>query len=116
MKSNNNNQTAKSGLGFTSALTLLFIGLKLAKVIDWPWIWVLSPIWISTVLVVLFLLIAWLITRDRKPRKATWCRQCEYRGCVCSGVFGVRYHCTKFHKEVPTNHYCMEGLRKKNDK
>lgn len=34
MKSNNNNQTAKSGLGFTSALTLLFIGLKFAKVID----------------------------------------------------------------------------------
>lgn len=35
-----------SGIGFTGALTLLFIGLKLANVIQWSWIWVLSPIWI----------------------------------------------------------------------
>ena len=35
------------GLGFAEALTLLFIGLKLCKVIDWPWLWVLSPIWIT---------------------------------------------------------------------
>ena len=35
------------GLGFAEALTLLFIGLKLCKVIEWPWLWVLSPIWIT---------------------------------------------------------------------
>lgn len=35
------------GLGFAEALTLLFIGLKLCHVIDWPWLWVLSPIWIT---------------------------------------------------------------------
>lgn len=116
MKSNNN-QTAKSGLGFTGALTLLFIGLKLAKVIDWPWIWVLSPIWISTVLVILFLLIAWLITRDRKPRKATWCIECEYRGCSYSDGFqGLRFHCRKHDKYVRRNDYCMEGQRKRKEK
>ena len=35
------------GLGFVDALTLLFIALKLTGQIDWNWIWVLSPIWIS---------------------------------------------------------------------
>jgi hypothetical protein len=35
------------GLGFVDALTLLFIALKLTGQIDWSWIWVLSPIWIS---------------------------------------------------------------------
>ena len=35
------------GLGFVDALTLLFIALKLTGRIDWNWIWVLSPIWIS---------------------------------------------------------------------
>ena len=34
-------------LNFTDSLALLFIGLKLADVITWSWIWVLAPIWIS---------------------------------------------------------------------
>ena len=47
------------GLGFADALTLLFIALKLCGVIDWKWIWVLSPIWISiSFLALLFLVIA----------------------------------------------------------
>ena len=47
------------GLGFADALTLLFIALKLCGVIDWKWIWVLSPIWISILfLALLFLVIA----------------------------------------------------------
>mgnify|MGYP001562944250 CR=1 FL=1 len=28
------------------ALTLLFVAFKLAKIIDWSWWWILSPIWI----------------------------------------------------------------------
>ena len=32
---------------FISGLTLLFIYLKMASYIDWSWIWVLSPLWIS---------------------------------------------------------------------
>ena len=47
------------GLGFADALTLLFIALRLCGVIDWKWIWVLSPIWISiSFLALLFLVIA----------------------------------------------------------
>jgi len=33
---------------------VLFVALKLCTVIDWPWIWVVSPVWISfgTVLII----------------------------------------------------------------
>lgn len=34
-------------MGFFDLLLLLFIGLKLAGVIDWSWWWVLSPVWIA---------------------------------------------------------------------
>ena len=42
------------GIGFTGILTIVFVILKLCKVITWSWWWVLSPLWISWVL--LFLL------------------------------------------------------------
>ena len=48
------------GLDFIDALTLLFIGLKLSGTIDWSWLWVLSPMWISFS-VALFLAIVLLI-------------------------------------------------------
>ena len=55
------------GLGFVDALTLLFIALKLTGQIDWNWVWVLSPIWISVsflaVLAVVILLIGRIIDR-----------------------------------------------------
>jgi hypothetical protein len=34
-----------SGLGFTGALALLFIGPKLGGVIAWSWWWVTVPLW-----------------------------------------------------------------------
>ena len=33
-----------SGLGFIEALTILFIAYKLAGLITWSWLWVLSPL------------------------------------------------------------------------
>ena len=38
------------GVGFVSILTIAFIVLKLCKIIDWSWVWVLSPVWISMLL------------------------------------------------------------------
>lgn len=49
--------SSSGGLGFTGALTIVFIVLKLTGVIGWSWWWVLSPIWISTILVAVILLI-----------------------------------------------------------
>jgi len=45
--------STSTGMSFTSALTIVFIVLKLCKVIDWPWLWVLSPILISIALTIL---------------------------------------------------------------
>jgi hypothetical protein len=53
-KENNN---VNGGIGFTGLLQLLFITLKLLKVIDWSWIWVLAPLWISAGLAVLIIII-----------------------------------------------------------
>ncbi len=47
-----NNKTKQGGLGIVSVLTIIFIVLKLLGVIKWSWIWALSPIWISAVIVV----------------------------------------------------------------
>lgn len=44
------------GIGFTGLLTVAFIVLKLTKVIDWSWWWVLSPIWVSVILLVLMVI------------------------------------------------------------
>lgn len=46
--SDNKGSVTISGLGFSSLLTIVFIALKLCKVIDWSWWWVLSPLWIGT--------------------------------------------------------------------
>jgi len=44
---------SSGGISFFSLLTLLFIGLKLVKVIDWSWWWVLAPVWMPIALLVL---------------------------------------------------------------
>ncbi len=56
MKNNNN-----SGIGFIGLLTIAFIVLKLTNYIKWSWLWVLSPIWISILLIfVIAIVIAFL--------------------------------------------------------
>lgn len=46
---------------FFGFLTLIFILLKIFKAINWQWIWVLSPLWISTALIISILIIAIII-------------------------------------------------------
>ena len=53
---NSNNSGAK--IGFCGLLTIAFIVLKLTHVINWSWLWVLSPIWIPVTIVILIIL--WL--------------------------------------------------------
>lgn len=53
LKSNNNAQTVPA-VSFEGALALVFIVLKLTGVIDWKWVWVLSPFWVPLVVFVLF--------------------------------------------------------------
>lgn len=57
---NANNNTASGGIGFGGVLQIVFIVLKLLGLINWSWVWVLSPLWIGTGLAVV-LLIGFLI-------------------------------------------------------
>lgn len=49
-------------IGFSGLLTILFIGLKLGGVITWSWLWVLSPLWITVIIVIALFAIAGVIT------------------------------------------------------
>lgn len=57
----NNNTTTGGGLSFGSALALVFIALKLTGHIDWTWVWVLSPLWMSAAIVLLMLLVLLIV-------------------------------------------------------
>lgn len=54
--SNTTSTTSNNGIGFFSALTLIFGTLKLTGVIAWSWWWVLSPMLIHVFLVILAIL------------------------------------------------------------
>ena len=61
------NSSSSSGVGFTGLLQVAFIVLKLTHVINWKWVWVLAPTWISMAIVVvvaLLVLIIFLIVKD----------------------------------------------------
>ena len=58
------NNTSTGGIGFVGLLQIAFIVLKLCKVINWSWWWVLAPVWISClIIVVVCLIILWASIR-----------------------------------------------------
>lgn len=59
--SKSNNTNLSGGIGFTGLLTIVFIVLKLVGVIDWSWLWVLSPIWIDLLVVFCVFLVAFVV-------------------------------------------------------
>jgi hypothetical protein len=52
---------------FSTLLLVAFIVLKLCHVIEWAWVWVLSPLWIPftlwLIIVVVVLFIGWIANR-----------------------------------------------------
>ena len=58
-----NKKTSSGGISFEGLLQVAFIVLKLCKVIDWPWVWVLAPTWISLALVAVILIIAVIVMK-----------------------------------------------------
>ena len=42
-----NTHINSGGMSFIGILTLIFIVLKLTGNVNWSWLWVFSPIWIS---------------------------------------------------------------------
>ncbi len=66
-----NVSSADLDLGWLGLLTVVFVVLKLAGVIDWSWVWVLAPLWIGllfaavTVAVALICLRRWWKKREK---------------------------------------------------
>lgn len=60
--------TKTEGIGFFGLLTIAFIVLKLCRVIDWSWWWILSPIWISIgiALVSVFIFLIYMIIKNSR--------------------------------------------------
>ena len=56
--------------GFLPLLGILFIGLKLGKVITWSWLWVLSPLW-GAAIIWLTCLIIYVVTELNKRQRNT---------------------------------------------
>lgn len=64
----NKNTSSSGGIGFVGLLTITFIVLKLAHVIDWSWWWVLSPLWIGFGLALLMIVVAVVVVAIREAR------------------------------------------------
>lgn len=58
-----NKTIVDGGIGFTGVLQVAFIILKLIGIINWSWVWVLSPTWISIILAILVIIIAVIFIR-----------------------------------------------------
>lgn len=56
-----NDVKVSGGIGFGGLLTIVFIVLKLTKVIDWSWWWVTCPLWIPIAIYVVLVIIVLLI-------------------------------------------------------
>ena len=63
---NKRNNTTAGGTGFCGLLAVVFIVLKLTGVINWSWLWVLAPIWITTVitLAIVVIVLAVILVRE----------------------------------------------------
>ncbi|MBR1527783.1 MAG: hypothetical protein IJ642_00605 [Oscillospiraceae bacterium] len=53
---------SSGGISFTGLLQIVFITLKLLKVIEWSWVWVLSPTWIGAIVFILALTIGLILS------------------------------------------------------
>ena len=55
------NSNSYRGIGFFGLLQVVFIALKVAKVIDWSWWLVFLPIWIEVGIIILLIIILTII-------------------------------------------------------
>ena len=61
----NKSSSSSGGIGFAGLLTIVFITLKLLGKINWSWWWVLSPIWISALLLIMAVVFVALLLRPK---------------------------------------------------
>lgn len=49
------------GMSVSTLLTIVFVVLKLIGVINWSWVWVLAPLWISALLSIAIIIICVIV-------------------------------------------------------
>lgn len=62
-----NDVKVNGGIGFAGLLAIVFIVLKLTKVIDWSWWWVTCPLWLpwAFAIVVAEIYFIYLLIKER---------------------------------------------------
>jgi uncharacterized protein (DUF983 family) len=55
------NSNTSNGVSLSTVVFVVFLILKLTKVIDWSWLWVTSPLWIPLGIVLIILAIIGLV-------------------------------------------------------
>ena len=61
-------KNTQQGISIYSVLFIVFLVLKLTNLIDWKWIWVLSPLWIWAALYLVGLIVVAILRREPKYR------------------------------------------------
>jgi len=58
---NNNTDTTKTGLGFLSILTLIFVVAKIMGYLSWSWWVVFLPMLIPVALIIVAIVVSWIV-------------------------------------------------------
>lgn len=66
-------------------LLVLFVGLKLANVIDWSWWWVTAPFWVPLALALIGYALLWLAHRNETPQQKAARMLREYADALRKG-------------------------------
>ena len=62
----NNKSSGSSGGIFWALLAVAFIVLKVTHLIDWPWVWVLAPIWIPVGIVLAAIVVVLIVVLTKE--------------------------------------------------
>lgn len=66
----NNKSSGSTGGIFWTLLAVAFIVLKVTHLIDWPWVWVLAPIWIPVGIVLAAFVIVLIVVLTKEALRA----------------------------------------------
>ena len=65
MNDNNKSNCSTGGI-FWTLLAVAFIVLKVTHLIDWPWVWVLAPIWIPVGIVLAAIVVVLIVVLTKE--------------------------------------------------
>lgn len=65
MNDNNKSNCGTGGI-FWTLLAVAFIVLKVTHLIDWPWVWVLAPIWIPVGIVLAAIVVVLIVVLTKE--------------------------------------------------